>query len=155
MRIFFACIITFLLVTSAIAEDSKTLALLKRNLGETIEVHGDNEIWYCPDNTCKLYRVSVAHLDFPSFIYLHLYHESGYIYLDEIIGGEKAFRKVAVEEPKIREAVAHYCKGSEKTPQCIIMGMRKELGVLVGFGRFDEGYFCYGYQENDNICKKL
>jgi hypothetical protein len=39
------------------AKEIDVLSLLKRDLGETIEVHSDKEIWYCPDNTCAMYKV--------------------------------------------------------------------------------------------------
>ncbi len=137
------------------AGEDKTLKLLLRDLGDALEIHGENEIRYCPDNTCDLYKIKNNHPDFSIFIYLHLFHESGYIYLNESIGGYKAFRKIAVEEPDIRASAAHYCKAKPVKPKCILKGMRKKLGISVGFGRYDEGYFCFGYSKNESTCKKL
>jgi hypothetical protein len=143
------------LFSSASAEEIDALSLLKRDLAEMIEVHSNKEIWYCPDNTCEMYKAIESHPDFPAFIYLHLFHESGYIYLKESIGDFKAFRNVAVEEPNIRAKVASYCPTEKKSPSCILEHMKQKLGITLCFGRYDEGYFCYGCKENENICKKL
>ena len=150
-------LVSLLLMSSAFAraEGIDALFLLKRDLGKTIEVHGDREIWYCPDNTCDLYKIDKPNPDFPAFVYLYLYHESGYIYLKESFDSKHAFRKVATEEPKVRAVVAHYCHKEHISPKCIIDGMKSKLKISVGFGRYDEGYFCYGFKENENICKKL
>jgi hypothetical protein len=143
------------LISVGSAEEIDILSLLKRDLGDTIEVHSDKEIWYCPDNTCDMYKAAKSHPDFPAFVYLHLFHESGYIYLKESSGEFKAFRKVAVEEPNIRAKVASYCPSENKSPTCILENMKKKLGITLCFGRYDEGYFCYGCKPNENICKKL
>ena len=76
--------------------------LLKRDLGEGIEIKSGNEIWYCPGNTCELFKASKAHKDFPAYIYLYLFHQSDYIYLNMPIGGNKAFREAAIEEPIVK-----------------------------------------------------
>lgn len=155
MRIAILIALFFTSASFAIAENIDVLSLLRRDLGETIEVHGKREIWYCPDNTCELYKIDKPSPDFAAFVYLYLYYESGYIYLKESFDHEHAFRKVAIEEPEVRAGMAHYCHNEKKSPQCIIDGMKSKLKILVDFGRYDEGYFCYGYKENENICKKL
>lgn len=151
-----AIFISLIIIQSVtFATSDEVLSLLKRDLGKAIEVHGNNEIWYCPDNTCGLYKITTPHPDFSSFVYLHLFYESGYIYLRKPIGDIKAFCNIAVEEPHVRASVKHYCHGEAVTPECILQGMRERLGISVGFGRYDEGYFCYGFSEGENICKKL
>ncbi|WP_127475162.1 hypothetical protein [Sulfurivermis fontis] len=155
MRHFLAFICLAVIQTASYAANDEVLDLLRRDLGEAIEVEGNNEIRYCPDNTCDLYKITTPHNDFSSFVYLHLFYESGYIYLNESFGEDKPFRKVAVEESRIRGAVSHYCQATPVTPKCILKGMQEQLGILVGSGRYDEGSFCYGFSENENICKKL
>lgn len=155
MKTFITLSLLLALFSFANAEEIDVLSLLKRDLGESIEVHSNKEIWYCPDNTCEMYKTIEPHPDFPAFIYLHLFHESGYIYLKESSGDFKAFRRVAVEEPKIRAKVASYCPTKSKSPNCILEHMKRKLGITLCFGRYDEGYFCYGCKENENKCKKL
>ncbi|MDH2915821.1 MAG: hypothetical protein PXX77_02990 [Gallionella sp.] len=143
------------LVTSAIAAEPDALALLKRDLGEAIEVHSKSEIRYCPDNTCEIYKATKANQDLAAFVYLHLFYESGYYYLSHTVGDKKAFRQSAIEEPKVRAKVASCCPSAAKEPSCVLKNMKKKLGIKICQGRYDEGHFCYGCSENENICKKL
>lgn len=154
MRITAIAVLLIMSFGFARAEKLDVLALLKSDLGKAIEVHGVKEIWYCPDNTCELYKIDKANPDFPGFVYLYLYYESGYIYLKESFDSRHAFRQMAKEEPRVSARVAHYCKKEHPSPTCIIDGMRKKLKISVGFGRYDEVYFCYGFKENENICTK-
>ena len=147
--LFLACI------SSANAGELNALSLLKRDLGESIEVHPKNEIWYCPDSTCEIYKAAKPSQDFPAFVYLHLFYESDYYYLGNQVGDNKAFRQVATEEPEVRAKVTSYCPNVTKSPSCILENMKKKLGIKMCWGRYDEGYFCHGCSENENICKKL
>ena len=131
------------------ATDTDSLALLKRDLGDAIELHGDHEIWYCPDNTCEIFKSKSKTPDLSNFVYLYLFHKSAYTYLNE------SFRKTAVEEPEVRKSMKSYCSGKEADVQCILDGMKRPLDISICFGRYDEGNFCYGCSENENICKKL
>ena len=131
------------------------MALLDRDLGGRIKLKAHNEIWFCPDNTCNMYRTSKANADLPTFVYLHLFHESGYIFLDERISGANAFRKLAMEEPQVRNSVSDYCVSSNKTPSCILIEMQKKLNIEISFARYDEGNLCFHYSDTDNGCQKL
>ncbi len=133
-----------LLVPFAQAAEIDSTALLKRDLGNAIEVVSAREIRYCPDNTCEIYRVksakSVTRL--PSFVYLHLFHQSDYIYLKASEGNSRPFREIAIaDESSIRKKVENFCRRTKKTPSCVIAGMKKSLGVIVTKGRYDEGKF--------------
>ena len=155
MRSLSIAIFLFLAAGLAHADTPDVLLLLKRDLGESIEVVSKHEIRYCPDNTCDIIK-SKKNTDLLSeFLYLYLFHESGYIYLGTSFDNQKPFRVAAVEEPQVRKRVEKFCSATEKTPKCILQGMRSSLGIKSCFGRYDEGNFCYGCSENENICKKL
>ncbi len=127
--------------------------LLKRDLGDAIEFH-QSEIQYCPDNTCELFRSKEQEL-LPAYVYLYLFHRSGTIYLKQSFGGEQAFVELAKEEPQIRELFSQYCKENSNSPNCILDGLGSSIGVELGSAGYDEGYYCYGYSENENVCEKL
>ncbi len=155
MRYFWVFGLLLCFVASANAAEPDALSLLKRDLGEAIEVHSKNEIRYCPDNTCEIYKAAKPNQDLAAFVYLHLFYESGYYYLSHAVGDKKAFRQSAIEEPKVRAKLASYCPSAAKEPSCVLKNMKKKLGIKVCQGRYDEGNFCYGCSENENICKKL
>ncbi len=155
MKTILAFIFTLTLTSLATADEIRVLSLLQRDLGETLKVHSEKEIWYCPDNTCEMYKANKPHPDFPAFVYMHLFHQSEYIYLKESIGGFKAFRETAVEEPIIRTDLSTCCPSNSRATDCIISSMKKELGIKLCFGRYDEGSFCYGCKEKENICQAL
>jgi len=126
------------------AAEPDSSALLKRDLGKSIEFISEREIRYCPDNTCEIYRIKdpkkSVHL--PSFVYLYLYHQSDYIYLKESVGGSRPFRQLAKDtEPLVRKSVETFCKEAAKTPTCILAGFKSALGVSITTGRNDEGKF--------------
>lgn len=127
--------------------------LLVRDLKDSLEFR-EKEIYYCPDNTCEIFRAKDIKL-LPSYVYLYLYHKSGTIYLKESFDKEETFIITAVEEPNIIEGLRKYCKETDKTPTCVIEGLGRAINIEVGSARYDEGYFCYGYSKNENICKKL
>jgi len=132
------------IVSFAQAADVDPLALLKRDLGDSIEVISGQEIRYCPDNTCDIFRIKDSkQADYlPYFVYLYLFHESGYIYLKEPFAGSRPFREVAkAQEPSVRKKVEDFCKKTPKTPGCILEGMQTSLRISVSFGRYDEGKF--------------
>lgn len=145
----------FLVAGFSHADTPDVLRLLKRDLGQSIEVVSKHEIRYCPDNTCEIIKSNKTTNLLPEFLYLYLFHESGYIELGKSFNDQKPFREAAVEEPQVRKMVEKFCPTTEKAPKCILQGMRSSLGIKSCFGRYDEGYFCYGCSENENICKKL
>jgi hypothetical protein len=145
----------FFVAGFAHADAIDSLALLKRDLGQSIEVVSKHEIRYCPDNTCEIIKSQKPTNLLPAFLYLYLFHESGYVELGKSFNDQKPFREAAAEEPQVRKSVERFCPSAEKTPKCILQGMRSNLGIKSCFGRYDEGYFCYGCSENENICKKL
>lgn len=155
MRTLFVAVFSFFIVGLAQADAADPLQLLKRDLGQSIEVVSKHEIRYCPDNTCEIIKSKKPTNLLPAFLYLYLFHESGYAELGKSFNSQKPFRKAAVEEPQVRKAVESFCPAAEKTPKCILQGMRSSLGIKSCFGRYDEGYFCYGCSENENTCKKL
>ncbi len=83
MKVMIAFIAMLVLSSSIKAEALDTLAILKRNLGAAIEVISEREIRYCPDNTCEVFKMQRSQNSsyLPSFVFLHLFHRSGYIYL--------------------------------------------------------------------------
>ena len=126
------------------AAEPDSLVLLKRDLGNSIQVISVREIRYCPDNTCEIYRIKDPKkaVHFPSFVYLHLFHQSDYIYLKESVGGSRPFRQIAMDtEPLVRKPVESFCIEAAKTPSCILGGLKAALGVSVTVGRYDEGKF--------------
>jgi hypothetical protein len=137
------------------ANELNALDLLKKHLGDSIEFKSKNEIWYCPDNTCEIYKADSYNEFFPHFVYLNLFHNPSYIYLSHSFNGSVPFVKSAVEEPRIRSMVSSYCPETPSSPKCILEGLTNTLKVKIGNGRYDEGYFCYGFRENENICNKL
>lgn len=155
MRSLFITLFLFVSAGISHADGIDVLGLLERDLGESIEVVSKHEIRYCPDSTCDIIKSSKTTNLLPEFLYLYLFHESGYRYLRESFDNQKPFREAAVEEPQVRKAVEKFCPTAEKTPKCILQGMRSDLGINSCFGRYDESYFCYGCSENKNICKKL
>jgi hypothetical protein len=142
-------LLTFLVGVLAIAGVARAaeldvLALLKRNLGASVEVISEREIRYCPDNTCTIYRIKdlgkAAYL--ATFVYLHLFHESDYIYLREAVGPYRPFRETGKDqEPSVRKQAEGFCVEATKSPACVLRGMREALGISVTSGRYDEGKF--------------
>jgi hypothetical protein len=133
-----------LLAGSARAAAPDALGLLKLYLGSSIKVVSKKEIRYCPDNTCDIFRLKDAKGadQLPSFVYLYLFHKSDYVYLKKSFGGSAPFREVAKDqEPVIRKQLVSFCKGNVQSAACILEGMQKQLGISVGFGRYDEGKF--------------
>jgi hypothetical protein len=133
-----------LLVGATQAAEPDALAVLKAHLGSSIQVISKKEIRYCPDNTCDIFRLSdvknAAYL--PSFVYLYLFHKSSFVYLNQSFNGSPVFRQVAKDqEPTIRKQLASFCREDIQQPSCILEGMRNQLGISVGFGRYDEGKF--------------
>ncbi|MHC3994053.1 hypothetical protein ACXWTF_04445 [Thiomicrolovo sp. ZZH C-3] len=139
----------------ASAGEVDSLSLLQRDLGDSIELHGDHEIWYCPDNTCEIFKAKSKTPNLSSFVYLYLFHKSTYTYLNKSDGDNKAFREKAIEELEVRKSMESYCTEKDLDAQCILDGMQRALNISICFGRYDEGNFCYGCSENENICKKL
>jgi len=129
--------------------------LLQRDLGESIEFISNTEIRYCPDNTCAIYKSTKNHIHLATYVYLHLFHKSSYIYLNKNFSGNKAFRSLAKEEPAITKSVENICKSKNKTITCILLSIEQKSGIKQCSGRYDEGHFCYGCETNENICKKL
>jgi len=155
MKILAVISIMSLFLTSANTGEPDSLSLLQRDLGDAVELHGDTEIWYCPDNTCEIFRAKNKTPDLSNFVYLYLFHKSTYKYLNKSDDGKKAFRETVIEEPEVRKSMESYCTEKEPTAQCILDGMQRTLDISICFGRYDEGNFCYGCSENENICKKL
>lgn len=139
----------------SVSGELKTLELLKRDLGTRIEVKSQNEIHFCPDNTCDIYKINKYIPDFESFIYLDIYHNSQNIFITEKYAGKKAFKLLAKEEPVILSNAGKYCQSKPITPTCVIGGMQKILNINKCIGRYDEGHFCYSCNKNENTCKKL
>ena len=151
VAVFALCLISGCIVSAA----PSAMELLKRDLKGAIESPSVAEIRYCPDNTCEIFRAGAQNTWLPTFVYLHLFHESGYIYLSEPIGPNKPFRKVAKEEPAIRASANQYCAEQTKTPACILRGMRAALKIEECRGGYDEGMYCEACGEKERSCKEL
>jgi len=139
-------IIAILLILSsasfAYARNTDARTLLKKALGDAIEIESDKEIWYCPDNTCEIYSAKESNPDFPAYVYLHLFHKSTYAYLNLSVGDTKSFRAAtAADEPEIRKKLTKYCSSGTADSDCILGGMESKLGISTCFGRYDEGGF--------------
>lgn len=146
---------TFAVISPSRANDVSASSLLKRHFGEDVEIRGEREIWYCPDSTCTIFQAHNSSADFPSYVYLYLFHRSKYVYLNQAFSGSKAFRARATEESEVRGKVQHYCSGGSSSPDCIINGMETTIGVQICSGRYDEGYFCYTCGSAESQCKRL
>jgi hypothetical protein len=144
-----------LLALNSSANELNPLDLLKKHLGDSIQVKNQNEIWYCPDNTCEIYKSDRPSEYFSHFVYLNLFHNPNYMYLNQSFDDSVPFVKAAIEEPGIRRVVSSYCSEEILTPKCILEGLTNTFKFKIGNGRYDEGYFCYGFSENENICNKL
>lgn len=136
------------------AGNTGALSLLKRDLGQSIEVISKREIRYCPDNTCDIIKAKKATNLLPEFLYLYLFHESDYPELGKSFNDKKPFRDTAAEEPEIRMKVAAFCPNQQKSVQCILDSMCSSLGIQVCIGRYDEGEFCVSCGDRTS-CKKL
>jgi len=126
------------------ASGNGALVSLQQALGKTIVVTSPQEIRYCPDNTCEIFSVkdALASSELPGFVFLYLYHRSTYIYLSKSYDGSAPFRVTAkAVEANLRQEAETFCRELQKTPACILDGMGKKLGVVVNFGRYDEGEF--------------
>ena len=134
--------------------DGVALQLLQRDLGNSIEVVSKNEIRYCPDNTCEIIKSKKPDNFLPVFLYLYLFHESGYVELGKSYNGKKPFRESAIEESDIRNNASSFCANTHKSPHCILASMRKQLNIQICTGRYDEGEFCVSCGTKTN-CKKL
>ncbi len=143
MKYIIVILFSLLSLSANAGESDIILALLKQDLNNMIKVKSKKEIWYCPNNTCVMYKIRKNHSDFLSFVYLHICHEV------------KQITKISVEGSRIKNKTAHYCPSTSKPLHCILKNMKEKLDIKVGFGRFDEGYFCYGYTEKENICLKI
>jgi hypothetical protein len=117
---------------------------LRKHLNDEIKFISPNEIRYCPDDTCEIFRGNAqgASEVLPVFVFLYLFHESSYIYLAEPVGKSEPFRKkVKLVEQKIRRQAESYCSGKIKNAKCILKTMKNKFGIIVTFGRYDEGEF--------------
>ena len=144
MKTILALLVALIFGGPAKAAPFDALALLQRDLGTAIEIISEREIRYCPDNTCDIFRIKQTKyaLYLPSFVYLFLFHQGNYIYLNKSVAGSRPFRELAKNtEPTVRKQVESFCKEDKKTPSCILEGMKKTLDVTVTFGRYDEGQF--------------
>lgn len=144
MKVISAFIAMFVLSSPIKAEALDALIILKRDLGAAIEVISEGEIRYCPDNTCEIFRMQTSRNSsyLPSFVFLHLFHQSGYIYLKESIGGSQSFLHLAAgNEPAVRAQVIGFCKERNKTVGCILKVMRQKMNIKITSGRYDEGRF--------------
>jgi hypothetical protein len=130
--------------TATSAAELNALELLKAHLGDAVEVISPRELRYCPDNTCDIFRISreASSGELPSYVFLYLFHVADYAYLDESSPVGVPFRRVAKDdELLIRRSMQSYCRVPDKSPQCILQGMKQQLGISVHFGRYDEGAF--------------
>lgn len=147
--------LALILVTGfAQAEGLDVIHLLKRDLGNSIEVVSSREIRYCPDNTCEIVKAKRQLKLLPEFLYLSLFHESGYVELGKPSDVRKPFREAAIEEPEVRKKVAILCPDTDKSPRCILDNMRSRMGILSCIGRCDEDQFCVSCGEQTK-CRKL
>jgi len=151
MRLAATCLL--LVSCASVQTEPDALALLKRDLGTSIQV-SPAEVRFCPDNTCDIYSAAAPSSGLATFVYLHLFHESDYSSLEHAVGGEAAFRDLAVEEPIVRASAASFCPKPNSSPRCILDGMRSQLGIKVCSGRYDEGSFCDDCS-GQNRCRKL
>jgi len=128
-------------VVYAKSEDAAATAL-KLYLGDGVVFNSNREIMFCPDQKCKVFRAKSASSDLASYVYLYLYHSKNYISLEEYLKKKRVFRNKAVEEPTIRHANAHYCAEKNITPQCILEGMKRGLGIVICSANHDQGMLC-------------
>jgi len=136
---------SLVLASTATPQDLGSMVMLQRYLGSAISLTTSSAgltIEYCPDNTCDVFRgapgTSVENLS--DFVFVFLYYESGYVYLNESRAEHPAFREAAKDAvSSIVKRTRYWCKASKPTPKCILRGMAKEYRVSVSASRYDEG----------------
>ncbi len=106
----------FLIAGVSHADTPDVLRLLKRDLGQSIEVVSKREIRYCPDNTCEIIKSQKPTNLLPEFLYLYLFHESGYVELGKSFNDQKPFREAAVESPKYLKWLKSFAQPQRKPP---------------------------------------
>jgi hypothetical protein len=143
-------ILAIIISPTSIAENIDVLALLKRDLGDQIVSVSASEIRYCPDNTCELYLSQNKNSLLATYVYLHIIHSSSYT---PIYRGE--FILAAKEKSTVLESVAKFCKSEGKSIKCVLESIGKVIGIKLGFGRYDEGNFCYSFNNEASTCEKL
>jgi len=126
----------------AYAKSEDAAVALKLHLNDGIVFNSNKEIMFCPDQKCKVFRAKIVSSDLASFVYLYLYHSKDYISLAEYLKKRRVFRNKAVEESTIRHANAHYCAEKNITPQCILEGMKRSLGIVICSANHDQGKLC-------------
>lgn len=142
MRGFAALAVLWFLLPSALLAEKDDSGLLLSALPEAVAVVSGREVHYCPDNTCAVYKAEVEEnpVHLLEFVFLHLFHVSDYLYLEEDLGQGAPFREAAQEvEPKVRARVERYCDESDKEPRCILAGLSESLDVTITTRRYDEG----------------
>jgi len=148
MRIAILSVLVLSLSVYAVGVDVS--GLLKRDLKEQIEFVSENEIRYCPDNTCDIYIAEKSTDYFSEYVYLHILYQSSY---NEIY--RKEFIDSAAEKDSVYVSVKAFCQKPIKTASCALDGLRQVLGIKMGLGRYDEGNFCYSFDGKDTKCIKL
>lgn len=149
MKLIAWLIVVFVSATAG-ADELNVRNLLKRDLSDQITFISENEIHYCPDNTCEIYKSNIGGELLATYVYLHIIHLSTYtpIY-------RKPFINSAKEKEVILNSMNKFCAQGNKTPKCTISGLGAHLNIINCFGRYDEGHFCYSCKPNENICEKL
>ena len=147
-------IILVLLMTSpALAEDEiSTQRLLIKYFDSDIEIKSESEIWVEDVGYTDIYQSEKGKPDLANYVYI-LYYQNEYATLLERARKEKKFRDRAKEYPRIFEAMSKYCNNKTVTSECILEGMRTELGIKECGGRSDEGYFCTDCS-GKTVCEK-
>ncbi|MCP4989953.1 MAG: hypothetical protein GY928_29065 [Colwellia sp.] len=143
--ILFLCIFSI----SSYATEYDVAQLLKRDLKQQINIISKSEIRYCPDNTCTIYHSKKDSNFLPTYVYLHIIHQSTYtpIYRNPFI-------KKAKEKESILQTVSRYCNKDKITEDCVIHGLGNHLGIYSCSARYDEGHFCV-VCSGKTVCEKL
>lgn len=143
-------ILALIVFPTSSVEPIDIYGLLKRDLREEIVMVAENEIRYCPDNTCELYRSQNESILLAAYVYLHIIHSSSYtpIYRNNFILAAK-------EQEAVLKSVESFCSSNIKSVSCVLEGISSTIIVQLGFGRYDEGNYCYSYGDEVTTCEKL
>ena len=144
-----------LLSLPSIADNDLAIETLNSSLDTMIDFKSSSTIEFCPSQKCETFNIQEPNPDFPSYVFLHIYHNNKYVTLEELVLKEQRFQQnTRKAEETIRNKVAHYCKEENVTAQCVLSGMRNTLGIKLCWANYDEGNYCVVCDGNTQ-CKKL
>ncbi len=92
---------------------------------------------YCPDETCEVFAAPRLASGVCDFVFLYLFHVSGYIYLEDA-------RKLPEVRARGQEILARHSKGlkpvgEREAVESVLKTLAQRLSISLTFVRYDEG----------------